>query len=48
MKKLFIGIIALAIVGGVVAYCSRDFMKWLAKRNEKPEVNWPSILPPGR
>lgn len=21
-----------------------DFMKWLAKRNEKPEVNWPSIL----
>lgn len=20
------------------------FMKWLAKRNEKPEVNWPSIL----
>ena len=20
-----------------------DFMKWLAKRNEKPEVNWPSI-----
>ena len=26
-----------------MAYCSRDFMKWLAKRNEKPEVNWPSI-----
>ena len=21
-----------------------DFMKWLTKRNEKPEVNWPSIL----
>ncbi len=20
-----------------------DFMKWLTKRNEKPEVNWPSI-----
>ena len=21
-----------------------DFMKWLTRRNEKPEVNWPSIL----
>lgn len=21
-----------------------DFMKWLTKRNEKPEVDWPSIL----
>ncbi|MCR5780535.1 MAG: nucleotidyl transferase AbiEii/AbiGii toxin family protein [Bacteroidaceae bacterium] len=21
-----------------------DFMKWLTKRNEKPDVNWPSIL----
>lgn len=21
-----------------------DFMKWLTKRNEKPEVNWPSIM----
>ena len=21
-----------------------DFMKWLTKRNEKPKVNWPSIL----
>ena len=20
-----------------------DFMKWLTKRNEKPEINWPSI-----
>ena len=20
-----------------------DFMKWLKKRNEKPDVNWPSI-----
>ena len=21
-----------------------DFMKWLTKRNEKPEVNWPAIM----
>ena len=21
-----------------------DFMKWLTRRNEKPDVNWPSIL----